>query len=205
MSLASVDVAVLCGGLGTRLGLPDKPKCLAPINGYPYLFWLFRKLRKHGARHVVLCAGHKGEQVIDYVSSVKHGLEVDVVIEPEQKGTAAALFHARERLNADAILAINGDTMTDYDLCEFLFRAGMAHKELATLVARVDGTIGGDFAGHYGISRSWLAHLPEYVGLQDMFHRNARRTATIVGGSYIDIGTPATLKSAGAFFERACK
>ena len=38
-SLSSIDVLILCGGLGTRLSsvIPDRPKGLAPVGGKPFL------------------------------------------------------------------------------------------------------------------------------------------------------------------------
>ena len=39
VDLSEIDTVILSGGLGTRLQpvLKDKPKCLAPINGKPFI------------------------------------------------------------------------------------------------------------------------------------------------------------------------
>ena len=67
--LADVDVAILAGGLGTRIQgvLGETPKVLAPINGRPFLDYLIVWLESFGARRIVLCLGHRAETVVEYM------------------------------------------------------------------------------------------------------------------------------------------
>ncbi len=59
-------VAVLCGGLGTRLGYPGQ-KCLVPIAGRPFLHWKLDQLVKHGASEFHLLVAHKALDVYDSI------------------------------------------------------------------------------------------------------------------------------------------
>ena len=54
--LATLDVLVIAGGLGTRIqsALGDTPKLLAPIGGRPYLAYLLDWLRRFGAKRIEL-------------------------------------------------------------------------------------------------------------------------------------------------------
>ena len=64
-TIGNAAVAVLAGGLGTRLRsvLADCPKVLAPVRGKPFLAYLLEHLAGQGLRGVVLCVGYRGEQV----------------------------------------------------------------------------------------------------------------------------------------------
>ena len=67
--LATLDVLVIAGGLGTRIqsALGDTPKLLAPIGGRPYLAYLLDWLRRFGAKRIVLGLGHRAQAVIDFL------------------------------------------------------------------------------------------------------------------------------------------
>jgi NDP-sugar pyrophosphorylase family protein len=109
---ALLPVAVLLGGRGTRLGdlARDTPKALVPVAGEPFLFHQLRLLASHGARRVVLCVGHLGEQIADAVSSgAQFGLDVEYAFDgPEPVGTAAALRQASGLLG-ERFLVTYGD------------------------------------------------------------------------------------------------
>ena len=62
-----MQVAILAGGLGTRLRpLTDKvPKAMAPVNGRPFLEYELELLRDNGVDDIVLCVGYKGEAIRD--------------------------------------------------------------------------------------------------------------------------------------------
>ena len=60
---------ILAGGLGTRLQsvLNDKPKCLAPINGRPFIDLLLDNCIKQGLKRFIICVGYLKEQVIQHL------------------------------------------------------------------------------------------------------------------------------------------
>jgi NDP-sugar pyrophosphorylase family protein len=139
--LALTDTFVLAGGLGTRIRpvLGDVPKVLAPIGGRPYLAHLFNWLRRFDARRVVLGLGHKASAVVDYLrENPVSGIDIQVVIEPEALGTAGALRFARPWLRTDPVLVVNGDTLTNANLCSLVERHREACAPATLLCVEVD-------------------------------------------------------------------
>jgi NDP-sugar pyrophosphorylase family protein len=146
--LAGIDVAVLAGGLGTRVAgqLGDLPKVMAPAGDRPFLDHLVAWLRAQGVRRIVLCLGHRAGAVLDHLRQAPPaGVEIACSVEPEPLGTAGALAHARPLLKSDPVLAMNGDTLVEVDLAAFLAAARRARASLALVAASVDepGRYGG--------------------------------------------------------------
>lgn len=147
MSLAGIDVAVLAGGLGTRIAgvLGDTPKVLAPVEGRPYLAWLLDWLAGFGARRVVLCLGHLAGKVEAWAAAhPRPDIEIVTSVEPAPLGTAGGLRHARRLLRSDPVLAMNGDTFVAADLDALLRRHRDARTDITILCAEVED------AGRYG-------------------------------------------------------
>jgi N-acetyl-alpha-D-muramate 1-phosphate uridylyltransferase len=67
--MAPLSVAILAGGLGTRLRpIAERvPKALVEVAGRPFLAWQLDYLRDQGLSKVVLCVGHFGEQIEQFV------------------------------------------------------------------------------------------------------------------------------------------
>jgi len=104
---------VLAGGLGTRLrsAVPDLPKCLAPIQGRPFLEWQLRSLAQRGVSRFVLALGHGADQVQTALSQDwAKSLQIDYVIEREALGTGGATRFAMKETGLDEALVVNGDT-----------------------------------------------------------------------------------------------
>lgn len=135
-ALESVEVAVLAGGLGTRLAgaVPDLPKALAPVGGRPFLEILLDWLEGHGARRVVLLLGHRADQIEAHLAAHRRpGIEFAFSIEPAPLGTGGALAFARDRFAGDPVLVVNGDTFVDGDLAA-LVAAHRAAAPAATML-----------------------------------------------------------------------
>ena len=121
--LAGIDVAVLSGGLGTRLrpAVADLPKILAPVGGRPFFDIMADWLSRFGVRRMVLCLGYKADAVTRHIETVnRKDIEFVPVVEPEPMGTGGAIRHARRFLRTDPIMVVNGDSWVDADLGEFL-------------------------------------------------------------------------------------
>ena len=147
MEIANIDVAVLAGGLGTRLQgvLPATPKILAPVGGRPFLEHLLEWLIRQGARRTVLCLGYRSADVLAFLETRSFApLELHTVIEAEPLGTGGAVANALPRLGSDPVLVINGDTIVDTDLRTFLAAHCTSQAVASILCARVED------AGRYG-------------------------------------------------------
>jgi len=140
--LSSVDVAILAGGLGTRIRpvLGDIPKVLAPINGATYLDHLLRHLYDNGARRVVMCLGHLADKVTDHLAChcPPNGMTVDLVIEPTPLGTAGALRLADQSFRTDPVMVMNGDTWIETDWCAFIAAHAESGADTSILCVEVD-------------------------------------------------------------------
>jgi len=106
-------VAILAGGLATRLGplTRETPKCLLEVAGQPFVHHQLRRLHGQGVRKVVLCLGHFGEKVVEAVGDGSaFGLEVAYSFDgPELRGTAGAIRQALPRLGP-AFFVLYGDS-----------------------------------------------------------------------------------------------
>lgn len=140
-SRSAYDVAILAGGLGTRIAgvLGDVPKILAPVNGLPFLEHLIVWLRSSGAAGLTLCLGHLADKVENYIRQrPDNGVNIQTVIEDAPLGTAGALRLARPKLVSDPVLIMNGDTWVDADLESFLDHHHNNGNGISILVAHVD-------------------------------------------------------------------
>jgi glucose-1-phosphate cytidylyltransferase len=69
----SYQVAILCGGLGTRLREETeiKPKPMVAIGGRPILWHIMNIYAAHGFKDFILCLGYKGEVIREYFLNYK--------------------------------------------------------------------------------------------------------------------------------------
>jgi D,D-heptose 1,7-bisphosphate phosphatase len=117
------QAAILCGGLGTRLGpiTANTPKPLLKVGELHFLDVLLFELGRQGVKKILLLAGFAADQVIAYAASTpmkeRFGLEIGVSLEPERAGTGGALWCARAQLDPTFFM-LNGDSWFDINLLE---------------------------------------------------------------------------------------
>lgn len=133
--LETPPVAILCGGLGTRLraAVADRPKALAEVAGRPFLAWVLDLLYLHGFSRVVLCTGYLGEQVEAALGASQRGLNLRFSHEQALLGTGGALRHALPLLESENILVMNGDSYCRADLRRF-WRDHVASRAAASMI-----------------------------------------------------------------------
>ncbi|MDR2443596.1 MAG: NTP transferase domain-containing protein, partial [Deltaproteobacteria bacterium] len=114
----SLPIAILAGGLGTRLGdiCRDKPKALVQVAGSPFIHHQLRLLKKNGFQNVVILAGYLGQMIEESVGDGSNfGLNVAYCFDwPELLGTGGALVKALPLLS-DRFMVIYGDSYLDLD------------------------------------------------------------------------------------------
>jgi NDP-sugar pyrophosphorylase family protein len=124
-----LPVAILTGGMATRLRpiTENIPKALIEINGEPFVAHQLRLLHSRGIRRAVLCAGHLGEMIRDFVGDGgRFGMEIDYSFDrPVLRGTAGAVHQALPLL-ADPFFVLYGDSYLpcDYSRVQSVFEAG---------------------------------------------------------------------------------
>jgi NDP-sugar pyrophosphorylase family protein len=109
-------LALLAGGLATRLGAraQNVPKSMIAVAGQPFIGHQLRLLAGKGVREVVVCAGHLGAQIADFVGDgARFGLRVVYVHDgPRLLGTGGALRNALPLLG-DCFFVMYGDSYLD--------------------------------------------------------------------------------------------
>ena len=77
--LSQIPVAILAGGLATRLRpITEKiPKSLVPVAGRPFLAHQLEMLHARGIRRVVLCIGFLGEMIQGEFGAEACGIQLD--------------------------------------------------------------------------------------------------------------------------------
>src|SRR3989338_4589321 len=112
-------VVILAGGLATRLGTLTEtiPKSLIMINERPFIAWQLELLKSQGIQRVVLCLGHFGEMIEDYVKNNNNfGLDVAYSYDGAKLlGTGGAIKKALSLLDEN-FFVIYGDS---YLTCDF--------------------------------------------------------------------------------------
>lgn len=112
------QVAILAGGLGTRLRpITERvPKPLVEVAGQPFLYWQLLDLKNQGYTQILLLVAYLGEKIQNYFGDGKKlGLELSYSFEPEPLGTGGAIKLACEYLESEFIL-LNGDSFLKIDL-----------------------------------------------------------------------------------------
>jgi NDP-sugar pyrophosphorylase family protein len=104
-------VAILAGGLGTRLRplIGNRPKCMVEIGGMPLLYHLISLYQAQGFDHVHLCLGLGAEAVIGEVLPLCK--RVTFTVESEPLGTAGCIKVALDYLGNEFVVAL-GDSYT---------------------------------------------------------------------------------------------
>ena len=134
-----MEVIILAGGLGTRLRSVVKmvPKCMAPVAGKPFLWYLLKYLTKYDINRVVLSVGYLREVIFKWIEEVKDEFpfEFDYVIEEEPLGTGGGIKLALDKVKDERVFVLNGDTFFDVDLMQ-LYDAHFIGKKAITLALK---------------------------------------------------------------------
>ena len=128
---------ILAAGFGTRL-FPltiDRTKPAIPFLGKPLVGYVAEYVAKFGFREVVVNLHHQPESVKRALGDGKDfGVKIHYTIEePKILGTAGALDNAREFLEDETFLIVNGKIITDIDISAAL----RTHRESGALATMV--------------------------------------------------------------------
>lgn len=107
------EAIILAGGLGTRLRsvVPDLPKCMAPVNGKPFLTYVINHLQSQGIEHFIFSLGYKSDAIVDFLAKDFPSLFFKTSIEEEPLGTGGAVKKACGIAKDKCVLVANGDTL----------------------------------------------------------------------------------------------
>lgn len=107
------EAIILAGGLGTRLRdtVPDLPKCMAPVAGIPFLFYVINHLLGQGIEKFIFSLGYKHELIEEYLEKRFSTLRYQCSIEENPLGTGGAAKLACALTTEKDVLLVNGDTL----------------------------------------------------------------------------------------------
>lgn len=118
-----MDVIILAGGLGTRLRsvVSNVPKCMAPVAGKPFLFYLLKYISRFHVNRVILSVGFLREVVYAWLEENKWLFPFEVVCVEEQSplGTGGGIRLAMSQVLSDSAIVLNGDTFFNVPLDVF--------------------------------------------------------------------------------------
>ncbi|HTZ60826.1 MAG TPA: nucleotidyltransferase family protein [Acidobacteriaceae bacterium] len=117
----SIPVAILAGGLATRLRPVTEtvPKVLLEVAGKPFLEHQLAQLREQGVEEVVLCVGYLGEMIRErYGDGRCQGVRISYSFDgPKLLGTGGAIRNALPLLG-EAFFVMYGDSYLRIDFGE---------------------------------------------------------------------------------------
>ena len=122
---SGMQVVVLMGGLGTRLGRMTEhvTKAMLPIGEKPFFSYELHLLRNAGFRRFLFLVGYRAEDVREYFGDGScWGICIDYQEDGDKlRGTGGAVLGAWEKLE-DEFLLLYGDSFMDVDYEEIVYR-----------------------------------------------------------------------------------
>ena len=110
---------LLAAGVGSRLRpITDTiPKCLAPINGQPLLYYWLKNFQENGVTDVLINLHYLPDKVVSYIENAKFDLKIQTIYEDNLIGSAGTV-----RKNCNFVkdetdfLICYADNLTNVDL-----------------------------------------------------------------------------------------
>jgi len=130
-----MQVVILCGGKGTRMGkdLQGLPKALIPIGDKPIIWHIMKYYAYFGFGDFLLCLGYKGEDIIRYFSKVRE-FKIRFIDTGLKTNTGGRIKKVQKYIDSEVFFATYGDGLSNINL-NSLLKFHLGHKKDATLTA----------------------------------------------------------------------
>lgn len=216
-----MECIILAGGMGTRLQsvVSDVPKCMAPVAGHPFLYYLLTSLTEAGFNHIILSLGYKHAVIEEWLRTNHFSADISTVAEETPLGTGGAVKLALSKARAENVFVLNGDTFFGVKYPELLNIHKQTHASATLALKKMEkfsryGVVDIDQAsgrilrfnekhycesglingGIYLINRNELDSYPLQFSLEKDFFEPKVTTSILSGyiseGYFIDIGIP---------------
>ena len=117
----TLPVAILAGGLGTRLGkkVLNTAKVLIDVAGKPFISRQLNYLSDQGIKEVVICVGYLGDQIKEYIGNgSKYNLKIFFSDDGDQLlGTGGSIKKASQILDENFFI-LYGDSFLPIDFSQ---------------------------------------------------------------------------------------
>ena len=203
--MPDVTAVILAGGKGTRLRsvVPNLPKCLAEVNGKPFIFYILKQLATIKVKRIILAVNYLGEMISLQVGTKYLGIPIYYSYdEIENGGTGHALRSSLHLIDTDHVLVMNGDTYVDFSLATFIYKIGMDYGNTGFVLNINSGITS---MGIYFTYRDFISECIPYdtpYVLETSFLNDVYRYGVIpyiINKPFIDIGTPESYAKADEF------
>jgi dTDP-glucose pyrophosphorylase len=129
---------VLAAGKGTRL-MPltlAMPKEMIRVGVKPVIEYAVEILKAGGIKEILVIVGRKKESIMDYLGSgERFGVDIYYRIQEEPKGSAHAVYYARDFVGAEDFVVIYGDNyFKPYKIIKDVINVHVNEKADATLL-----------------------------------------------------------------------
>ena len=114
-----LDVIILCGGRGTRMGslTYDLPKTLVPIRDKPILWYIIVGLYSQGVRHFILPTGYKHEAINKYLLTINFpDIKFSTIFTGENTSISNRIEKVKKHIQTENFLIINGDCISSFNI-----------------------------------------------------------------------------------------
>lgn len=115
-----MQLVIIAGGKGTRLGLKDIPKPMVRIADKPILEHQINLAKQYGINEIFILSGHLSEVIKNYFGDGSNfGVKIHHIVEPHPLGTAGCLKLLEGKLK-DRFMVFYGDVVMDFDILSFI-------------------------------------------------------------------------------------
>jgi D-glycero-D-manno-heptose 1,7-bisphosphate phosphatase len=224
-----LDLVILCGGRGKRLGNLTKniPKPLIKINNKRFIEYIIQFYQKYNFNKIFLVTSYKAKKFEKYNKKYFNAIQSFCVKEKNPKGTGGALNELKNKIKSDFLL-VNGDSYLDFNFNNFkkirkkylgkmiLIKNKNYHSNTKlsslNLNKKKEVIFSGNNskymnAGIYLFKRSIFNCIPnKNLSLEDQVLPELIKKKKIEGikeeGTFIDIGTKKNLRLAAKIFKK---
>lgn len=115
-----MQAIILAAGEGKRMKPVSDilPKVMIPILDKPFLEYVLNEIKEAGINDVVIVVSPKGYEVVKkyFGNGEKLGMKIHYTLQKERRGTAHAIWCAKEFLKDEYFLVRYGDSLTEVNL-----------------------------------------------------------------------------------------
>jgi D-glycero-alpha-D-manno-heptose 1-phosphate guanylyltransferase len=226
--LIDIDVVVLAGGMGSRLGelSINTPKPMQKILDTPFLEYLLNYLVSFNFKRIILSVGYRSETIMDYFGDTYKDTKIEYSTEDEPMGTGGAIKKAMSLISSKEFFVLNGDSYLEHDFngmfkvyrkykkyvlsavklkdCSRYGALEVSNRKIVKFTEKNISTSGFINAGCYLLDKSILKSFDnDRFSFEEWMTKNIKVIDFYVHKSkkdFIDIGIPDDLQKAEIFF-----